>query len=95
MSAALPLAGESPAELCIARLRSMFAKKPADRGLCFWSLLSTEERRFVLRLARLDPDKAAGEWRALSIDERDAVQAKWRGLRELVDRVELGLRHAR
>ena len=91
VSGALPIGEPSPAELCISKLRAMFSRPRRSAGEVLWWLLSTEERRFVCRLARVPVERSAGEFSALSIDQRAAIEAKWRGLRLMVERVQRGM----
>ncbi len=88
MSAALPLAEQSPAELAISKLRAMFAPRRIDVRELWWNLLNTDDRRFVCRLAKVDPDLSTASWRALELDQREALFGAWNRLREWIDRVQ-------
>lgn len=88
-TAALP-GMASAAEAAIEKCRALF-RAPAqsiDRGALLWNLLNADERRFMMRVARVEVARASASWRELSELERDAILQGWERLREWVGRTQ-------
>ena len=88
-TAALPGMGDA-AEAAIARCRAL-CRAPVhkvDRGALLWNLLNAYERRYMLRIARIEVARAELLWRDFSDAERDAVLVAWARLRDWVYRID-------
>lgn len=94
-TAELPAINEgapSVPDLCLKRMRAILApylapERRVEPGAALWVLLNDGERKFLLRMAKLDAVLAESSWRDLNDSAQTDVLAAWQRLAEWVGRI--------